>query len=167
MTSFEEDPHAVAMVLADPPEPGSSDVLVTKVETVEDYRTAIEIACECFGMDDAHRAEALAAAEREFLLVREHGAADTFLAWVDGQAVARATAVYTDAGVCLFGGATVEQARGRGAYRALVAARWDEAVRRGTPALVTHAGKMSRPILTRLGFLEVAEIRILLDALPA
>lgn len=49
------------------------------------------------------------------------------------------------------------------AYRALVAARWDEAVRRGTPALITQAGTMSKPILTRLGFEQVAEIRVYLD----
>ncbi|MGH3102662.1 MAG: GNAT family N-acetyltransferase, partial [Gaiellaceae bacterium] len=54
-------------------------------------------------------------------------------------------------------------ARGRGAYRALVAARWAAAVARGTPALITQAGAMSRPILNRLGFRELAEIRIFLD----
>ena len=59
----------------------------------------------------------------------------------------------------LFGGATLPEARGRGAYRALVAARWEDAVARGTPVLVTQAGAMSRPILARLGFREVCEIR--------
>jgi len=39
-------------------------------------------------------------------------------------------------------------ARGRGAYRALVAARWADAVERGTPALVTQAGAMSKPMLS-------------------
>src|SRR6266508_220738 len=34
-------------------------------------------------------------------------------------------------------------ARGRGAYRALVAARWQEAERRGVPRLVTQAGALS------------------------
>ena len=63
----------------------------------------------------------------------------------------------------LFGGATLPEARGRGAYRALVAARWEDAVARGTPVLVTQAGPMSRPILAQLGFREVCEIRILLD----
>jgi predicted GNAT superfamily acetyltransferase len=65
--------------------------------------------------------------------------------------------------VTLFGGSTLPEARGRGAYRALVAARWDDAVERGTPILVTQAGPMSRPILAQLGFREVCEIRILLD----
>jgi predicted acetyltransferase len=65
--------------------------------------------------------------------------------------------------VSLFGGATLPEARGRGAYRALVAARWRDAVERGTPLLVTQAGRMSQPILERIGFRRVCEIRILLD----
>ena len=64
----------------------------------------------------------------------------------------------------MHGGATLPAARGRGAYRALVAARWEDAVVRGTPVLVTQAGALSRPILARLGFREVCTIRVLLDA---
>jgi hypothetical protein len=56
-------------------------------------------------------------------------------------------------------------ARGRGAYRALVAARAAEAAARGAPAVVTHAGRMSLPILERLGFERVARIDRLLDVL--
>jgi hypothetical protein len=33
----------------------------------------------------------------------------------------------------------------------------------GTPVLVTQAGAMSRPILERLGFVAVCEVRALLD----
>jgi len=40
---------------------------------------------------------------------------------------------------------------------------WEDAVARRTPVLVTQAGPMSRPILARLGFVEVCAIRILLD----
>ena len=54
-------------------------------------------------------------------------------------------------------------ARGRGAYRALVAARWADAERAGTPLAVTRAGPMSRPILRRVGFSELAEIHFLED----
>jgi predicted acetyltransferase len=79
--------------------------------------------------------------------------------------VAAAYAAYTPWGLLLFGGATVEPARGRGAYRALVAARAREAQERGTPALVVHAGAMSRPILERLGFEQVSRIDRLLDVL--
>ena len=62
---------------------------------------------------------------------------------------ARASASFGELGATLFGGATLPEARGRGAYRALVAARWDDAVARGTPRVVTQAGPMSRPILVR------------------
>ena len=87
----------------------------------------------------------------------------TFLAFVDDTPVAAAYASYTPLGLLLFGGATLPSARGRGAYRALVAARAREAVERDTPVLVTHAGQMSRPILERLGFTPVARIDRLLD----
>jgi len=35
----------------------------------------------------------------------------------------------------------------------------------GTPALITQAGRMSVPILERLGFFEVARITVLIDTL--
>jgi predicted GNAT superfamily acetyltransferase len=58
----------------------------------------------------------------------------------------------------------LEWARGRGAYRALVRARWDDAVARGTPALVTEAlPDTSYPILKRVGFVDVCTIRRLED----
>jgi hypothetical protein len=63
----------------------------------------------------------------------------------------------------LYGGATLPSARGRGAYRALIRARWDEAVALGTPALITQGGSMSGPILERLRFERVGEVHMLLD----
>jgi hypothetical protein len=36
-------------------------------------------------------------------------------------------------------------------------------VARGTPALVVQAGAMSQPILERLGFQQVATMRVLVD----
>ncbi len=53
------------------------------------------------------------------------------------------------------------EARGSGAYPALVRARWDAAVRLGTPALVTHALPMSKPILDRLGIRTLCELQFL------
>ena len=90
-----------------------------------------------------------------------------YLAYVDGEPVARGSASFSEHAVALFGGSTLPEARGRGAYRALVAARWEDAVARGTPVLVTQASPMSRPILGKLGFRELCEIRILLDAFDA
>jgi len=51
----------------------------------------------------------------------------------------------------------------RGAYRALVRARWDDAVAAGTPVLVTQASGLSRPILERLGFRAVGPVVELID----
>lgn len=45
----------------------------------------------------------------------------------------------------------------------LVQRRWEEAVARGTPVLVVQAGGMSRPILERLGFVEVTRVKMLRD----
>ena len=64
-------------------------------------------------------------AERDF--AREGIDGSTFVALLDGDIVAAAYAAYTPWGLLLFGGATLARARGRGAYRALVAARAREA----------------------------------------
>ena len=52
----------------------------------------------------------------------------------------------------LWGGSTLPRHRGRGLYRALVAARAAEARRRGVRYLTVDASPDSRPILARLGF---------------
>jgi ribosomal protein S18 acetylase RimI-like enzyme len=88
-----------------------------------------------------------------------------YLAYVDGEPVARATGSFGEHGVTMSGGSVLPAARGRGAYRALVRARWDDAVARGTPLAVTDAGSQSRPILARLGFRETCTIRCLIDRL--
>jgi hypothetical protein len=79
--------------------------------------------------------------------------------------VACARPVFTPAGGLMRGGATVRAARGRGAYTALIHARWREAVARGLPVLGTAAGSMSTPVLRRLGFVEHGRVRLLLDRL--
>jgi len=73
-------------------------------------------------------------------------------------------AVPSACGVYLIAGAVATWARGRGLYRALVRARWDFAVARGTPVLVTQADpQTSYPILKRIGFEDVCAIRRLED----
>jgi len=81
----------------------------------------------------------------------------TFAAFVDGEIVGIANALFGANAAFMVGGSVREDARGRGAYRALVRARWDAAVERGTPALTVTAGSMSAPILDRLGFVTVCE----------
>jgi predicted GNAT family acetyltransferase len=61
------------------------------------------------------------------------------------------------------GGSTHPDYRGRGCYRALVRARWNAAVTRGTPLLAVQAGAMSKPILERLGFRQIATVHALVD----
>jgi hypothetical protein len=155
-----DEPLAIGMVLTEPPDdvPG---VTARRVESLAEFEHAVRIAHEAFGSSEVVIEESLANAAAAF--ESEDKGWRTYLAFVDGQPVARATAGFTEHGVLLFGGATLERARGSGAYRALVRARWDDAVAAGTPVLVTHAGAMSRPILTRLGFREVSRIHILLD----
>lgn len=52
----------------------------------------------------------------------------------------------------LHAGSTVEAYRGRGLYRALLAARAQEAMARDYGYLIVGAGNMSRPIVARYGF---------------
>lgn len=59
----------------------------------------------------------------------------------------------------LYGGGTVPGHRGRGLYRALVAARAREAARLGVRFLTVDARETSRPILERLGFKSLASVR--------
>ena len=149
----EPTPLAAGMVLVDPPAAAPPAVEVRRVETPEERLASEQIAGIAFGgptpteppppSDDPNNV--------------------AYLAFVGGRPVARASASFGEHAVSLFGGSTLPEARGHGAYRALVAARWADAVARGTPALVTQASPMSRPILARLGFREVCEIRILLD----
>jgi len=145
---------AIGMVLTEPPTPAPDDVEVRRAESGDEHLAADQIAAIAFGGTVPTEARP-----------REHDPDNVvYVAYVDGKPVARASGSFGEHGVTLFGGSTLPEARGRGAYRALVAARWEDAVARGTPILVTQAGPMSRPILAQLGFREVCEIRILLDA---
>jgi Acetyltransferase (GNAT) family len=131
--------------------PGVAGFDIRRIASYEDYLIGLEIALSAEQYTDevraARRAEAEATWER-----RKDGPSLEWLASIEGEAVAHARAFPGSRGLLLDGGATAPHARGRGAYRALIAARWQEAVARGTPALVVQAGDMSRPILERCGF---------------
>jgi hypothetical protein len=150
---LEEDYLFAAMVLTSEP-PADEEIEVRQVETLDEYIESRRLALAAFAdpRQDSPSDEDLAA---EW----EHKADPTFVAWLDGRMASVGRGVYTKAGGYLMGGSTAEWARGRGAYRAVVRARWDEAVRRGTPALAVGAGPMSRPILERLGFRQVLQFR--------
>ena len=94
-----------------------------RVESVDELVTARRIQHEAFGGN----ADEVGFEEAEADFATEGEVGSTFLAFVDGEPVAAGYASYTPLGLLLFGGATLPSARGRGAYRALVAARAREA----------------------------------------
>jgi GNAT superfamily N-acetyltransferase len=162
-----DEPIAGAMVLMTPPKvTRRPEVVVRTVRTAADAAAAQEIRWRCFMGDAPWTEERRAAAVAEAAAASPDTGNATYLAFIDGEPVAAADASFCEAGVIMAGGATLPEARGRGAHGALVAARWDAAVARGTPALVTHAGSMSRPILERLGFVLAAEVRFFNDTAP-
>lgn len=155
----DDDPDVIGMVLRAEPAPVAG-IEGRPIRDFGEFREANAVAFAAFGSvapsdearDRARYDEEVAAGQQR-----------TFVAVLDGRIVGAGVSTYLDGAVTLNGGSVLPEARGRGAYRALVAARWEDAVARGTPVLVTQAGAMSRSILARLGFREVCTIRILLD----
>jgi hypothetical protein len=145
------EPQMLALACTERPASESPGVTVEAVRTDDQLALVSSILREDEGFDPPE--EWLRSAPR-------------WIARIDGEAVATADITEMDDAVFLGGAVTVPRARGRGAYRALVAARWDEAVRLGKPVLVTQSEPMSQPILARLGFRTVGEIRVLVDEFP-
>ncbi|MGB2875933.1 MAG: hypothetical protein WBB76_10735 [Gaiellaceae bacterium] len=154
----DKEPYAVALVLKNAPPPVTEGLVARRVETFEDA-AASAVQWEAFATPEDEVAES-----RELLPQRFREMVTVMHAvWLDGELVCAGTAAPTEHGLLLYGGATLPRARGRGAYRALLRTRWDEAVSLGTPTLITQGGSMSRPILERLDFERVGEVHMLLD----
>jgi hypothetical protein len=157
-----QEPSYAAMALTRWTGARRHDVQARLVETFEEFEAANEITWEAFEMTEEQRQTQRELLPFLFELHKQRISA-TYLCSLEGTPVASATAVFADSAVMLLGGAVLPEARGRGCYRALVRARWEDAVARGTPALVVQAGAMSQPILERLGFQRVATMRVLFD----
>lgn len=153
-----------SMVTIAAPPVGPSDVVARRVETLAEFRDAQLIMGHAFEMDEEMRRMFERRAELLWPFNTDRAAA-TFVALLDDEVVAFGVAYFGRTAVFLGGGGTRPDRRSRGAYRALVRARWDAAVERGTPALTVGAGTMSRPILERLGFTVVGWSDCLLDDL--
>jgi GNAT superfamily N-acetyltransferase len=157
------EPEFAAMAIVRPPLGASDDSVVARaVEGYEELVTASRIVAEAAGMSERDRAGMDARVDELFRL-HELGDGRWYVAFVDGEPVGAARGTVQDAGINLSGAAVLPSARGRGAFRALVEARWRDAVAQGTPALTVQAGRMSRPILERLGFTTVATVPVLCD----
>jgi GNAT superfamily N-acetyltransferase len=163
----EDGPGEAAMVLVCPPEPFPPTPFVVRLtETPDEHRAAVEIIVEAFGFDPSDAAEARAQAETGFERQRAGGHTRLALVWENDVPIGTGRVTFTPWGLFLGGGGTLPQARGRGAFSALIPVAWEEAVGRGTPALVTWARRdTSEPILAKLGFEEVATIRQFRDDL--
>lgn len=157
------EPRGASMAIAEPPPQGSVDVVARQVETFDEFLAATDVSAEAFGMDDEMRAASLERAKRAWPFQQGDGLATTFIATIRGEAVGFATAMFGPHAAFLSGGGTRPAFRGAGVYRALIRARWDAAVARGTPALTVGAGRMSRPALERLGFEIVGWYDVLVD----
>lgn len=159
---YAEEPLLLTLVGTTPPPPVEG-VLVRPVDDLPAYRRAMEVDWEAWGLSRADRRERRRSLAADWEALTASGRVEHRVAEVDGRPAGFARLVMTDAAGVLMGGAVVPWARGRGAYRALVHARWLIAAARGTPRLVTSAGAMSAPVLARLGFAPIGRVRLLRD----
>jgi GNAT superfamily N-acetyltransferase len=158
------EPVMTPMALVEPPPPRPPGVEARKVRDYDEYLATMRIAVTMMGADEEASEGWLAAAPT--IWNAKGGVAQlTHAAFVDGEMVGFAWAAPHPVALMLAGSSVLPEARGRGAYRALVAARWETAVALGTPALAIQAGAMSRPVLDRCGFQALGRVVILEDPL--
>jgi hypothetical protein len=160
---FEATENAMALT-ARPLGEAPADVRVRAVSSFAEFEASQRLSGEVFGMTGEMLEEMEANLPK---LYEEYMTLGNpmrhFIASIDGRVVGTAAVGLGPAGVNLFGGSVAAGARGRGVYRALTLARWDLAVAEGTPALTIQAGRMSKPIVERLGFQLIDTIRVYVD----
>lgn len=128
---------------------GVRTVLVTDGRTLDDFRTVAEAVWEDAPPSAARRADLLAQIARPIEQTQEC----RVVGYVEGAPVAMGGMQVVD-GVCrLWGAATLPSARGRGAYRAVLLRRLQEARALGSTLALVHARiGTSGPIVARCGF---------------
>src|SRR5262245_7923623 len=128
-------------------------VRVDRVDQVAVYRRVAE---EIFGKDYAFTADELAAALASGST--EHRGYLAF-AGAEPASIGRLYTHRQSAFGALYGGGTLPAHRGRGFYRALVAARTRDAIAVGARYMLVDALPTSLPILHRLGFATITDTR--------
>ena len=167
MVPYDEPPleyTASAMAIVARPSGSAPDGIVAReVRDHDEVDQLIDVEQVAVGLTRSDLDGLRASAHLMFdLRLAGHASAMRFyLARRDGEPVGAARAGFLKFGVNLSGGAVIPTARNQGVYKALIDARWIDAVAAGTPALTVQAGHMSRPILDRLGFITVAQITTL------
>ena len=112
--------------------------------------------------------DGVAALERRRLNSLAAGDNRHLLATLDAEpAGASGISLYPPAGATINGGSVRPKFRGRGVYRAMVAARLEIARGAGVEGLAVWGGQMSAPILSALGFQAVGWKRFYLDTTTA
>jgi GNAT superfamily N-acetyltransferase len=160
------EPEFTVMALAHPPPPPPPGVEARLIRTADEYVRGLAIALEAFNEPAEVAAEWLAAAPAMWKRV-DGVTSFAHIAVIDGCEVGYAFTAAGSDGLFLGGSGVLADARGRGAYRALLAARWARAALLGKPALAIHAGAMSRPILERCGFERLCTLALLDDPVRA
>ncbi|MGZ4290774.1 MAG: GNAT family N-acetyltransferase [Gaiellaceae bacterium] len=127
----DEEPTLTGMS-ADREPPAAEHVEVRRIGTLDEQLAALEVDWDVWGLPEPERASRRAYEHERF---DPRGTVHHFAAYADGRPVGFGRAIDMDAGVALMGGAVLPDARGHGVYRALVHARWQHAVARGTPLL--------------------------------
>jgi GNAT superfamily N-acetyltransferase len=156
------EPELEAMVLVQPPRPTRCEAAARLVRDYDEYLAALEIAMKTFDVSKEGVAGWMAAAPE--LYKQQDGVTRmTLIAYVDGRPAGFAWACAATNGLLLCGSGVLPEVRGRGAYRALLEARWKVAVAIGKPVLAIHAGAMSRPVLERCGFERVCRMELYVD----
>jgi predicted GNAT family acetyltransferase len=128
-------------------------VALRRVTTEEDVRAMCAMQAEVFGDDESD--------EMADALVRRLSFGDGMELWVaeaQGRIVSagRLEPVRGTEFAGIWGGATREEWRGRGIYRALTAARARSALGMGKTLINSDSTEYSRPILERSGFVKVS-----------
>ncbi|MFC1611488.1 GNAT family N-acetyltransferase [Myxococcota bacterium] len=127
-------------------------VAVAPVRTMDDLKGAMQVGDKAFDINQTYTIE-----EMQFLLercARPDGRTQRFAIWAGARPIASAGVTFFDdlSFGLLWGGATVEDERGKGMYSALVTARVDWAIQRGIEHVGLYAGRdSSAPIARKLG----------------
>lgn len=173
---IDPDPHGLeSKVMVLPSEATIDSPRVPGLEVVDALADAEAFQQADRAATEAFEAEALgddeprvAARERRRRNLIAAGNRHLLLALVDGEpAGSGSLGLYPPYGAKMNGGSVRPKFRGRGVYRALVAARVEIARRAGVPGLSVWGGDMSRPILERLGFEVVGWRRFYVDPTTA